>query len=184
MPEYIPISRLNDFLFCPYSIYLHQVYGTADEEVCKAEPQKAGVFEHGKILDGQETGTFRNLPVFSDEYGIAGVIDEYDPGKKTLTEYKNNLPTVFPGQKMQLWGQYICLTGNGLEVQSIRFVEISTGKEYPIPPPGTDELKNLRKLIDRIRQYDPSYQIETNPNKCQKCIYCPLCEKTFIENDF
>ena len=26
MNDYIPLSTLNDFIFCPYSIYLHSVY--------------------------------------------------------------------------------------------------------------------------------------------------------------
>ena len=29
--DYISISTLNDFIFCPYSIYLHNVYMDADE---------------------------------------------------------------------------------------------------------------------------------------------------------
>ena len=31
MEDYISISTLNDFIFCPYSIYLHNVYMEADE---------------------------------------------------------------------------------------------------------------------------------------------------------
>ena len=31
MDDYIAISTLNDFIFCPYSIYLHNVYMDADE---------------------------------------------------------------------------------------------------------------------------------------------------------
>lgn len=31
MDNYISISTLNDFIFCPYSIYLHNVYMEADE---------------------------------------------------------------------------------------------------------------------------------------------------------
>ena len=29
--DYIHISTLNDFIFCPYSIYLHNVYMESDE---------------------------------------------------------------------------------------------------------------------------------------------------------
>ena len=31
--DYISISTLNDFIFCPYSIYLHNVYMETDEGV-------------------------------------------------------------------------------------------------------------------------------------------------------
>ena len=40
--EYIPISTLNDFIFCPYSIYLHNVYMKAGEDIYYATPQIAG----------------------------------------------------------------------------------------------------------------------------------------------
>lgn len=36
MTDYIPLFVLNDFVFCQYSIYLHQVYMEADEDVYKA----------------------------------------------------------------------------------------------------------------------------------------------------
>ena len=35
-----PISYQNDFLFCPYSIYLHQMNRETEEETVKAIPQK------------------------------------------------------------------------------------------------------------------------------------------------
>lgn len=33
MDDYISLSMLNDYIFCPYSIYLHNVYANTDEEV-------------------------------------------------------------------------------------------------------------------------------------------------------
>jgi len=37
MSELIAISTLNDFIFCPYSIYLHNVYMDADEDIYHAK---------------------------------------------------------------------------------------------------------------------------------------------------
>lgn len=42
MDDYIPISTLNDFIFCPYSIYLHNVYMDTDEGLYHATPQTKG----------------------------------------------------------------------------------------------------------------------------------------------
>ena len=42
MDDYIAISTLNDFIFCPYSIYLHNVYMEMDEGVYHAVPQTRG----------------------------------------------------------------------------------------------------------------------------------------------
>ena len=36
--DYISISTLNDFIFCPYSIYLHNVYMESDSYMYLAVP--------------------------------------------------------------------------------------------------------------------------------------------------
>ena len=46
MDDYIPISALNDFIFCPYSIYLHNVYMETDEGLYYAKPQIRGRIAH------------------------------------------------------------------------------------------------------------------------------------------
>lgn len=47
MIDYINISTLNDFIFCPYSIYLHNVYMETDETMYHATPQTRGKIAHG-----------------------------------------------------------------------------------------------------------------------------------------
>ncbi len=46
---YIAISTLNDFIFCPYSIYLHNVYVDTDKDVYHAKPQTRGNNAHEKV---------------------------------------------------------------------------------------------------------------------------------------
>lgn len=47
--DYIAISTLNDFIFCPYSIYLHNVYMDTDEGLYHATPQTKGKIAHQSI---------------------------------------------------------------------------------------------------------------------------------------
>ena len=47
--DYIAISTLNDFIFCPYSIYLHNVYMDTDEGLYHAIPQTRGKTAHQSI---------------------------------------------------------------------------------------------------------------------------------------
>lgn len=70
---------LNDFLFCPYSIYLHTVYRGTEEETCKATPQLAGTPAHARIETNAESrpGLFRSFPVASDKLGVYGYVDEF-----------------------------------------------------------------------------------------------------------
>jgi len=49
MDDYISISTLNDFIFCPYSIYLHNVYMETDEGLYHATPQTRGKIAHETI---------------------------------------------------------------------------------------------------------------------------------------
>lgn len=49
MQDYIPISTLNDFIFCPYSIYLHNVYMESDDSMFHATPQTTGKIAHKTI---------------------------------------------------------------------------------------------------------------------------------------
>ena len=47
--DYISISTLNDFIFCPYSIYLHNVYMESDEGLYHATPQTRGRNAHDAV---------------------------------------------------------------------------------------------------------------------------------------
>lgn len=42
----IALSTLNDFIFCPYSIYLHNVYMETDEDIFKTIVQLSGTNAH------------------------------------------------------------------------------------------------------------------------------------------
>lgn len=47
--SFINISMLNDFIFCPYSIYLHNVYENTDESLYHAVPQIRGRIVHETV---------------------------------------------------------------------------------------------------------------------------------------
>lgn len=63
--NYISISTLNDFIFCPYSIYLHNVYMESDEGLYHATPQTRGRNAHETIdtkKASNRTGTCNHSP--------------------------------------------------------------------------------------------------------------------------
>ena len=75
MEDYILISQLNDFIFCPYSIYLHNVYTDASEDVYHATPQTQGRIAHetvDKKTESRDKNTLLALPVYSEHYGLLG----------------------------------------------------------------------------------------------------------------
>ena len=63
MDDYIPLSTLNDFIFCPYSIYLHSVYMESDGDLYKAAPQTKGTLAHQGV--DEKKGSTRKSDIMS-----------------------------------------------------------------------------------------------------------------------
>ena len=116
MEDYIPISTLNDFIFCPYSIYLHNVYMETDEGLYHATPQTRGKIAH-ETIDNKKASNraddLQSLTVMSDEYGLMGKIDIYKGKEHKLIERKYQLRNIYQGQIYQLWAQYLCMKEMG-----------------------------------------------------------------------
>lgn len=186
MNDYIQLSTLNDFIFCPYSIYLHNVYMETDEDMYKALPQTCGTIAHQSVDDKKYTSSknvVMALPVYSSELGISGKIDVYKQDEHFLIERKNHLKHIFRGQIYQLWGQYFCMIEMGYRITHLAFYEISTNKMHDVPLPNVQDKQELIDLITRFKTYDPIRDaITINPNKCTHCIYCNLCDKTNTDN--
>lgn len=185
MQDYISISTLNDFFFCPYSIYLHNVYMSMDEGMYHAVPQTKGKIAHATT--DKKTGATRAdiilaLPIYSERFLLMGKIDVYRCNEKKLIERKYRLNQIYQGQIYQLWAQMFCLQEMGYIVDSIAFYEISTNKMIPIEKPTKSQEKEFEAFIEHFVNYNPSLPISVNTNKCTHCIYCNLCDKTDVEN--
>lgn len=186
MTDYISLSVLNDFVFCPYSIYLHQVYMEADEDVYKATPQTQGSIAHQTVDNktaSSRKGTLMSLPIYSDSLGISGKIDIFKQDSGKLVERKYRLKQIFRGHYYQLWGQYFCMNEMGYTVKELAFYEICSNTLIPVSLPGKAEREELERFIQRIRSFAPYHDtFPINANKCQHCIYCNLCDKTEVDN--
>lgn len=103
MTDSINISTLNNFIFCPYSIYLQNVYMEADEDNYKAFPQMRGKYVH-KATDDKTSSTradvILSLPVYSEKYHLTGKIDVYKTKEKKLIERKYELNMNLPRNLM------------------------------------------------------------------------------------
>jgi len=185
MENPILISMLNDFSFCPYSIYLHNVYMDTEKEVYQALPQVRGTIAHENV-DNKTSSTLKNeiqaLPISSDKLGVMGKIDIYRANEKILIERKYKLKQIYRGQLYQLWAQYYCMLEMGYEVEKLAFYEISTNTTIPVVLPTEAEKQELISFIEKFKSYNPADPITINVNKCKHCIYCNLCDKTEVEN--
>lgn len=182
MENYIPISYINDFIFCPRSIYNHQLYQNRDELLYQGEVQTKGKAAHQKI-DNKEYSTkknvLQNFEVYSVLYQLFGKIDVFDIDKGLLTERKNNITTIYDGYIFQLYAQYFGLTEMGYSVQKMGLYDFSKNKMYPILLPQQDVLmkQKFEDTLTEINQFSLLKKgFVANKFKCEKCIYNLLCD--------
>lgn len=88
------------------------IFHGAEDEVYKALPKKAGTAAH-KRVESESDGLTWNVPVISEEYGLFGVVDALDENPCRLLEYKNHVRGIYPGQRLQMQAQYVCLLEMG-----------------------------------------------------------------------
>lgn len=176
----IPISNLNDFIFCPVSIYFHSLDSETDKLSFQSEYQINGTAAHEKIDNKSYSNRktiLQAVPVYSEKYGLYGKIDLFDVKKSVLTERKKKINNIYDGYIFQLYAQYFALLEMGYEVRSIRLYSMDDNKTFSIPLPYTEKelLSKFEKLILDINMFDFDNFFQTNALKCAKCIYEPLC---------
>ena len=94
MDEIILISNINDFVFCPASIYFHNLYGSQSRITFQQPDQINGTKAHEAIDQGRYStrkDVITALDVYSEKYNVVGKIDIYDGRLKTLVERKRTI---------------------------------------------------------------------------------------------
>lgn len=181
MHGYIQISKLNDFLFCPFSLYFHSVYeGTADFYY-KSKPQIAGKLAHKSIEDNtfsSRKDILQDFNIFSDKYGLIGKLDVYDIPAQKLIERKRQIKRLHLGQQLQVYAQKVCLEEMGYKVKEIVIYSLVDKKKYKIDDYPYLESK-LEETLQAIRSFDLSQPKNIRIEKCQNCIYSDLCRKMY-----
>ena len=184
--SYIKISNLNDFIFCPLSIYFHNLYGSLNTELYHTTKQKDGIDIHESV-DNKNYSTHKNIlqsiDVFSSEYKICGKIDTFDIDKGILTERKKHISTIYDGYVFQLYAQYYCLKEMGYNVRKIRLYSYDDNKIYPIELSSENNMMRVKfdKLLDTMHSFDLNGYIPVTKEKCENCIYSPLCDRSLAE---
>ncbi|WP_026215879.1 type V CRISPR-associated protein Cas4 [Porphyromonas macacae] len=186
MDWYIPLSYLNDFVFCRFSIYFHNVYMESDSSLYYAAPQINGKNAH-RSIDNYSVSSVSNrltgISLLSEHYGLYGKLDQFDIKRGLVVERKNHLANIYKGQIYQLWGEGFCLEEMGYDVREYCFVEYSTHKVFSVPYPTDEDRAQFLRFIDEIRSFDPAVETpDVNPQKCSHCIYSHLCYHNHVAN--
>lgn len=182
MEPYIPISFLNDFIFCPRSIYFHQVHGSMSQSMYHGKPQTRGLAAHEAIDEGSYStrkDVLMGMSLYCEKYNISGKLDMFDITAKKLIERKYRIQKIYDGYVFQVYAQYFSLIELGYKVEKIVIHDRSHNKNYPISLPYEDNvmLAKFEKLIEDINSFDLSdANFKANPEKCKNCIYSHLCD--------
>lgn len=180
METYIRLSNLNDFIFCPKSIYYHNIYDSYDKNLYQEEEQKAGTIAHESI-DNANYSSRKDIlqwtPVYSELYKIAGKIDLFYIKEGKLVERKNKIEKIYLGYKYQIWGQMLCLEEAGYKVHQMQFYSMHDNKTYKVYRPSIDELMKFEEMLEKYRKFEILKENWTqNTEKCRRCIYRELCD--------
>lgn len=169
MESYIPISKINDFLFCPMSLYLHSVYESFDTSLYHDTPQTVGKINHAGIEEGMYSTSahlLQGISVYSERYGVMGKIDIYDEKRGALIERKTKIKKIWPGYVMQLYAQSFCLRERGYTVKELFLHSLEDNKRYPVAFPTKEDEEAFAQLVEQVRMFDVR---EYQNHRCSKC---------------
>lgn len=187
MDDAILITELNDFIFCPISIYFHKMYNDMERIIYQNTDQINGTAAHEKVDDGTystKKSILKSIEVYCEKYNLRGKIDLLDVESKTLRERKKKVKTIYDGYVFQVYAQYFALIEMGYIIEKIEIYSMDDHKTYKIPLPSEDALMfgKFEKVIQDIRTFDMGDFIQTNVQKCQHCIYEPACDRTLLDS--
>lgn len=177
----IGITALNDFTFCPLSIYFHSLYGDMDKMIYCSTAQTDGENAH-RAVDSKSypvANTVKGLEVYSEKYNLIGKIDIYNKATKVLTERKKKVKTVYDGYVFQLYAQYFAMTEMGYEIKKLQIHSMDDNKTYQVdlPEQAPEMLKKFENTVAEFENFDFDGFLQTNPKKCANCIYAPYCDR-------
>jgi len=85
MDDAILITELNDFIFCPVSIYFHKMYKDMDRMIYQNTDQINGNAAHKSVDESTYTtrkDILMGIDVYCEKYNLIGKIDIFDIAKK------------------------------------------------------------------------------------------------------
>lgn len=182
MENPIAISTLNDFVFCPLSIYFHSIYGGQNSVLFQCDKQINGSAVH-QTVDNRQYSTaktiLQGIDVYCEKYNLIGKIDCFDVSNGRLTERKRQVVSIYDGYVFQVYAQCFALREMGYDVKEIVIHSYVDNKNYPIKLPEDDSvmLNKFEKLLLDYEKFDLTNYVQTNSSKCANCIYSDLCDR-------
>lgn len=192
MDEFLPISALQHYAYCPRQFALIHVEQVWAENRFTAE----GRVLHERVDSGvaeQRKGTRfeRSVLLRSEEYRLTGKLDlleveQGDPPRYTPIEYKRGKPKVEDWDRIQVCAQALC-------IEAMRNVEVSTGaiwywevRKREVVAIDTAlrqrTLTAIQEALALIEQGKTPKPID-NEKRCRACSLKELCQPGRVRRD-
>jgi len=177
----LPLSLLNDYLYCPRRAGLKIIEGwrAENEHTVRGDI----VHEHAD-LPGYEVAKnvtlLRALPVFSDRLGLSGkcdVVERHADGSLLPVEYKKGKRRQFENDDAQLCAQALCLEEMlGIPIQrgAVFHAESKRRREVIFTP----ELRSLtEQAVSELHRLIDAEQVPPAQFKpaCEECSLFEIC---------
>lgn len=177
MEPYIAISTINDFLYCPRSLYMHLAAGDITPASYHDVPQTHGNAAHAAVDDKRYSNRkdiMQGKSIYSEKLGIQGKLDTFDVSTGELVERKAKLHKIYEGHRMQLYAQYYCLLEMGYRPEKLAFYSMDDNKKYPVPLPTEKDKARLQQIITEMQSYTPEKLLAHRCANCDQNIYSAL----------
>lgn len=185
MESFWTMMQLNDFIFCPRSLYYSGIYrNTGSVELYHQAPQLNGKAAHEAVDEARYSSrkdVLQGITVYCEKYNLVGRIDTFDTATGVLTERKNSITAVYDGFRYQLYAQYFALSEMGYDVRALRLYSKKDNIVYPVPFPTASQINDFEYILKCIRDWNAERDFVPNPKKCRACIYSALCD-CFMED--
>jgi len=181
LDEPLPLSLLNDFLYCPRRAALKEIEGLRAENLHTVLGDL--VHEHAD-LPGYEVAKgvtlLRALPVWSERLGLSGkcdVVERHADGALVPVEYKKGKRRAFENDDAQLCAQGLCLEemlGQSVERGAVFHAASKRRREVLF----TAELRALaERSVAELRRLVESQRVPVAVFKpaCEGCSLFEIC---------
>lgn len=177
MEPFIAISTINDFLYCPRSLYMHLAAGDITPASYHDIPQTRGNAAHSAVDEkrySNRASVLQAMSIYSEELSIQGKLDTFDTATGELVERKAYLTEVYEGYYMQLYAEYFCLLEMGYQPKTLAFYSMQDNKKYPVKLPAIEDKQRLQSIINEMQNYTPELLLAHHCVNCDNNIYAAL----------
>ncbi len=181
MPESLPLSLLNDYLYCPRRAGLKIIEGWRAENM---HTVRGDIIHEHADLPGYEVAKnvtlLRALPVFSDRLGLSGkceVIEQHADGSLLPVEYKKGKRRQFENDDAQLCAQALCLEEMfGIVIQrgAVFHAESKRRRDVILTPALRSLTEQAISELHRLSEAEQAPPAQFKP-ACEECSLFDIC---------